>query len=129
MAFILEGPYPALATSTFLPNPVPGDSLSNTGSLEIKQSMNGTKYSYVKSRASRKKLLWTFQISQHKALEIREFFNAYNAEKIKVTDHFGDIYIGNFTSNPFEFEAIRKSSSSPGGSLHQIQIEFEGFQQ
>lgn len=129
MAFVIQAPYPALATTTFLPNPSPGDSLANTDTLEIKQSMNGTKYSYVKSRASRKKLLWAFQISQHKALELREFFNAYNAKQIKVTDHMGDVYLGYFTTNPFEFETIRKSSSSPGNTLHQIQIEFEGFQQ
>lgn len=130
MALILQAPYPALETSTYLPNPQLGDSVGSTNTLDFKRSMNGTKYVYVKSRDRRKKLLWSFLISQHKALELQAFFEAYNSSDIKVTDHIGKIYVGNFTSNPFEFEALRRSIASPGNfSLHQIQLEFEGFEQ
>jgi len=130
MAFILEAPYPALATSTFLPNPINGDSINPTNTISFKRSINNTKYTYSKSKGSRKKLIWTFIISQNKALEVQAFFDVYNASEVKVTDHLGDVYVGNFTINPAEFEAIRRSVASPGNNtIHQIQIEFEGIKQ
>ena len=126
--FTLQAPHPALQTTTYLPNPQFGDSVAPTGTIDFKRSMNGTKYSYIKSRDSRKKFLWNFSISHHKALELQAFFDAYNSSDIKITDHFGEIYIGNFTSNPFEFEAVARSVASPGNNTRcQIQIEFEGF--
>lgn len=130
MTFIMQAPHPAISVSTYLPNPELGDSIAATVSLEFKRAINGTKYSYVKSRGGRKKLLWNFIISQDKALELREFFDKHNGDEIKIFDHIGKVYIGNFTSNPFEFEAIGRAVASPSNNtLHQIQIEFEGFEQ
>ncbi len=130
MAVILEGPFPALAVTSYLPNPQLGDSVAPTGSVDFKRSMNGQKYAYVVSRDQRKKLIWSFTLSQHKALELQAFFDAYGAEEVKITDHIGKVYIGNFTSNPFEFEATRRAVASPGNdSQHALQIEFEGFEQ
>ncbi len=128
MSFIIQAPHPGIATTTYLPSPQLGDSVAPTGTLDFKRSMNGKKFVYIKSRASRKKLLWTFAISQYKVLELQSFFEAYNASNIKITDYDDTIYIGNFISNPFEFEAVRRSVASPGNeTLHQIQLEFEGF--
>lgn len=130
MAFLLQAPYPGITTTTYLPNPQLGDSIASTGSLEIRRSMNGTKYAYVKSRNGRKRFVWNFSISQAKALELQEFFDVFSSTQIQITDHFGKVYFGYFTSNPFEFEAVRRSVASPGNySLHQIQLEFEGFEQ
>jgi hypothetical protein len=40
------------------------------------------------------------------------------------------VYVGNFTTNPFEFEAVGRSVAAPSNnSLHQIQVEFQGFEQ
>ena len=130
MSFTIQGPYPALAVLSMLPNPQLGDSIAPTGTIDFKRAMNGTKYAYVTSRDQRKKLIWNFTLSQHKALELQAYFDAYGADQAIITDHFGKIYIGNFTSNPFEFEAVRRAVSSPGNDTqHQIQIEFEGFEQ
>jgi len=128
--FILQAPYPAISLTTFLPNPQLGDSISPTCSLDKKFAKDGTRYIYVKSRDSRKKMVWTFVLSQAKSLELQAFFDIFNSEQIKITDHLNKIYIGYFTSNPFEFESIRRAVASPGNySQHQIQVEFEGFQQ
>ena len=130
MAFTIQGPHPAIAVTSILPNPQLGDSIAPTGSIIFKRSMNGTKYAYVISRNARKKFIWSFAISQHKALELQAYFEAYSAEKAKITDHFGKVYVGNFTINPFEFEAVRRAIVSPGNDTkHQIQLEFEGFEQ
>lgn len=130
MTFIMQAPYPALSVTTYLPNPQLGDSLSPTGTMDRKRSMNGVRYAYIKSRDRRKKLIWTFNVSQEKALELQAFFDAFSSEQIKISDHIGKVYIGYFTSNPFEFEAVRRSVASPGNdTLNQVQLEFEGFEQ
>lgn len=128
--FILQAPYPALQTTTFLPNPLFGDSVGSLSTFSTKRSMNGTKYTYVKSRDSRKRLLWTFSISHEKALELQDFVDTYSGEEIKITDHVGKVYVGNITSNPIEFEAARRAVGSPGLDTQcQCQIEFQGFEQ
>lgn len=126
--FTIKGPHPAIAVTSFLPNPQLGDSITPTGTIDFKRSMDNTKYAYVISR-DRKKLIWNFTLTQHKALELQAYFDAYSSDKALVTDHFGKIYLGNFTINPFEFESVRRAINSPGESQHQIQLEFEGFQQ
>lgn len=131
MAFVIEAPHPGVLSTHYLPNPQLGDSVGSVGSLqEPKRAMDGTKYVYVKSRDQRKKLLWTFSLSQDKALEMQAFFDNYAASTVKITDHFGKVYVGNFTTNPFEFETVGRSVASPTNySIHQIQFEFEGFEQ
>lgn len=130
MALIIEAPYPGPVSTHYLPNPQLGDSVGATGTVEFKRSMNGKKFSYVKSRDKRKRLLWTFALTKNKALELQAFFEVYNGKQVKVTDHIGKVYVGNFTTNPFEFEAVGRSVAAPGNySLHQIQVQFEGFEQ
>ena len=130
MALVIEAPFPGPVTAHYLPNPLSGDSIGNTGTLEFKRAMNGKRYAYIKSRDNRKRLIWTFRLSQDKALEMQAFFAKFSGSKVKVTDHFGKIYVGNFTTNPFEFETVGRSVASPSNnSLHQIQIEFEGIEQ
>jgi len=128
--FILQAPHPSLQTTTFLPNPLFGDSVASVNTFDTKRSMNGTKYTYVKSRDSRKRLLWTFSISHEKALELQDFIDTYSGENILVTDHVGKIYIGNITSNPIEFESTARRANSPGLNTQcQFQLEFQGFEQ
>lgn len=125
--FKFQAPYPAIQTTSVVPNPLFGDSTNLTNTLDIKRGMDGTTYSYVKTRDLRVRFIWTFRLSRHKALEMRAFFDAYHSEKIKLTDSDGEVYIGNFTTNPFEFEATRRALNSPGLEDAQIQIEFEGI--
>ena len=130
MALIIQAPWPGPVSTHYLPNPQSGDSIAPTGTLEFKRSMNGNRFAYVKSRDKRKRMVWTFSLSQDKALELQAFFDVYSGAQVKVTDHIGKEYIGNFTTNPFEFEAVGRSVASPSNySLHQIQVEFEGFDQ
>lgn len=127
--FVLQAPYPMLQTSTYLPNPALGDSVNNVLTMNKQQSMDGTKYTYVKTR-DRQRLLWSFRLTMAKKEELLAFYQSYQSSKIKVTDHLGNVYLGYFTSNPFEFEALGRSVDSPNNNVdHQIQIEFEGTKQ
>lgn len=128
MSYKFQAPLPALQTTTLLPNPEFGDSENLAGTVEIKRSMNGEIYSYVKSRDGRQKFIWEFRLTRHKALELREFFNAYHSSDIRITTTDGSILTGKFTSNPFEFETVNRSLFSPGREMVRLQIEFEGIQ-
>ncbi|MHA2070138.1 MAG: hypothetical protein ACXABY_37705 [Candidatus Thorarchaeota archaeon] len=90
MSFILKGPYPAVRTTTLLPSPKFGDSQALTGSVQSVRAMDGTLYTFVKSRDGRKRYNWQFEVSRHKALELREFINSYQGELIITIDHDGD---------------------------------------
>lgn len=88
--------------------------------------MNGTLYTYVKSRNGRMKFQWEFEIARNKALELREFIDSYQGKLIQITDHDGDLWLGYLRSNPFEFTgAGRAGAGWPGGETMNIILEFE----
>lgn len=125
MSFLISAPYPAQRTTTLLPSPTWGDSKASAGTFVSMRAMDGTIYTYVKSRAGKKKLRWDFQLSRNKALELREFFKAYFGELVKITDHDGDYWIGYLINNPFEFTTEGRANGWPGGEQMNVTIDFE----
>jgi len=126
MSFILKAPYPGVQTTTLLPSPKWGDSKALTATVLTMRSINGTLYTYVKSRNGRKKLQWEFEVSRHKALELREFINSYRGALIQVIDHDGDHWVGYLRNNPFEFVgAGRAGDGWPGRETMSSMLEFE----
>lgn len=124
--FIIKGPYPAVHTTTVLPNPLFGDSQALTATVQTMRMMDGTLYTYVKSRAGRKRLRWDFEISRHKAIELREFLDCYQGSLLQVVDHDGVTWIGYLKDNPFEFTgASRAGDWWPGGETMTVILEFE----
>ena len=131
--FQFSAPYPTLQTTTLLPSPQFSDGVALLDTVARKLAMDGTRYTYVKRRAGRRKLTWSFKLTRNKALELRAFIHAYFASQIKAVDHAGRVWLGNFTSNPFEFDtsdAARPAiAPMPRGELVDINLEFEGVQQ
>ena len=131
--FELSAPYPLLQTTTLLPNPQFSDQEGLMVSVIRKTAMDGTRYTYVKRKGSRRKLKWSFRLTRNKGLELRAFLFAYFASQVKVIDHNGRVWIGNFTSNPFEFDTSEQAgpaiSPMPRGESVTIEIEFEGAEQ
>jgi len=129
--FQLQAPYPTLQTTTILPSPQFGDSMNATDTVVVKRAMDGTRYTYVKTKGGRRKFKWAFLLSRNKALELRAFIRSYFASRIVVTDHRGRVWMGNFTSNPFEFDttdcAWPPIAPMPRGALQAIDLEFEGI--
>ena len=70
---------------------------------------------------------------RNKALELRAFLYAYFASAVRVIDHNGRVWVGNFTNNPFEFDTAQKAgpaiSPMPRGEAQMIELEFEGVEQ
>lgn len=131
--FQLSAPYPLLQTTTLLPNPQFSDSEALMVVVSRRTAMDGTRYTYVKRKDNRRKLLWTFRLSRNKALELRAFIYAYFASKVKVIDHNNRTWMGNFTNNPFEFDTPERSAPAinpmPRGEAQVIELEFEGVEQ
>jgi len=125
MSFLIAGPYPSLRTTTLLPSPRWGDSKAIGGTFISMRAMDGTLYTYVKSRNGKKKLRWDFELSRNKAMELREFFKAYFGEAVKITDHDGDVWIGYLINNPFEFATSGRAGGWPGGESMTVTIDFE----
>ena len=130
--FIFEAPYPAIQTTSLLPNPQFSDQEGSLATVTRKLAIDGTRYTYVKRR-NRRKLKWTFQVTRNKGLEVRAFFQSYFASKVRVTDHNGRVWLGHFTSNPFEFDTTAAARPAiaplPRGETQMIEVEFEGVEQ
>lgn len=130
--FRMAAPHPTLQTLTVMPNPQFSDQETNLNTVSRHTAVDGTRYTYVKRR-TRRKLQWTFRLTRNKALEVRAFFMSYFASQVRITDHRDRIWLGNFTSNPFEFEAQSRAHPAltpmPRGETISIDIEFEGEEQ
>lgn len=124
--FTLRAPYPAVQVTTIMPSPTFGDSRALTATVTTMRAMDGTLYTHVKSRAGRKRFKWDFEISRHKALELREFFNSYYGQCLQVTDHNNETWVGYLKNNPFEFTGGGHAGSAwPGQETMSVSIEFE----
>lgn len=132
MSFQLEAPHPGVQTTSILPNPQFSDGEAIASSVTSKRATDGTLYTYVKTKAGRRKLTWSFLLVRPKALELRAFLFSYFASEIRVTDHNGRVWLGNFMNNPFEFTTDRRAAPDRGdlrGELQSITLEFEGVEQ
>ena len=124
--FILRAPYPAIQTTTVMPSPNWGDTTSLAATVQSMRGTDGTLYTYVKSRSGRKRVKWDFELSRHKAIELREFINAYYGSAIQAVDHDDVSWVGYLKNNPFEFTGAGHAGSWwPGGETMNVTLEFE----
>lgn len=123
--FILRAPYPTIQVTTLLPSPTWSDSKALAATVSTKRAMNGTLYTNVNTRAGRKSWHWAFQLSRHKALELREFINSYYGRCIQVQTHLDDTLVGYLRNNPFEFSGTGRANGWPGQETMSIEIDFE----
>lgn len=131
--FKLAAPYPANQTVSLLPSPRFSDGEAPTLTIAATRSMDGTLRTYVKTKNGRRKLTWSFLLTRHKALELREFVRVYFASDVEATDHNNRRWVGNFTNNPFEFVGEGRANPAPDtlarGEYTTVQLEFEGIEQ
>lgn len=126
MSFFLKAPYPNLSTTTVLPSPKWGDSKALTATITSMRAIDGTLYTYVKTRDGRKRFQWSFEISRNKAFELRAFIDSYHGKIIQINNHNNDTYLGYLRNNPFEFTGSGRAGNSwPGNETMTILLEFE----
>ena len=123
--FRITAPYPLLQTTTILPSPEWGDSVTLLPETIIIHAMDGTVYTYNKPKSNRRRFQWQFKLTRHKAIELKKFFQVYGTHQMKVTDHTNNSYIGTLQLNPLEFEGAERAGDLPGSELMNVTITFE----
>jgi len=107
-----------------LPNPNFGDAEGLRATLITKRAIDGSLYTFVKKRHQAKTYLWDFQVTRNKALEVLEFYKAYNS--VEVIAYWNDrTFRGFFKNNPWEESTLGSAHGSPGGEYVKITIELE----
>ncbi len=132
-SFEISAPYPALTTTIILKNPYVGDGESILDAVSTKRAIDGTLFTYVRTKGGRRKLKWDFTLSRNKCIELQQFIKSYFASKLRVVDHNGRVWIGHFTSNPFDFTGSSYTGvllqDWPVGEDYTFSVEFEGIEQ
>ena len=127
--FQMSAPYPAIQTTIVLKNPEVGDAESILDSVTVSRAVDGTLYSYIKTKNGRRKLKWDFTLSRNKCIELEDFLYSYFASQIYVVDMNGRKWIGNFTSNPFDFTGKERAGPAlqgwPTGENYSFSVEFQ----
>lgn len=105
----LDAPYSLPVVTTLLPNPDNGDEEAVDPSVSFRRTMNGTRYSYVKSSDVRR-LTYNFSnVGRGKLIEMQEFYKAHAADEIRLTDHRGDTWRLRFVDSEVSFSTERRS--------------------
>ena len=122
----ITAPWPSTDCRIYLPNPKFGDSESLAIEMNPKRAMDGTLYTYVKTKGLRRKLLMSFTMTRLKSIEFNRFLLMYVSKQIKIVDHLDRAWIGYITSNPVEFNTSKRGTPGGGDELVDVEIEFEG---
>ena len=122
----ITAPWPSADCRIYLPNPKFGDSESLAIEMNPKRAMDGTLYTYVKTKGLRRKLLMSFTMTRLKSIEFSRFLLMYVSKQIKIVDHLDRAWIGYITSNPVEFNTSKRGTPGGGDELVDVEIEFEG---
>ncbi len=123
--FVFRAPYPQFVTRIRLPNPQLGETEANPSTMTPLRSMSGVLYTYVKSNTGTVMIL-NFLMTRTKSEEFKRFLLAYLSKKIQITDHLARDWAGYITTNPIEFNTVKKGAPGGGGDMVEVTIEFEG---
>lgn len=121
MSVYLDGPYEASQARIMLPNPQLNDEINPEIEVSIMNAMDGTIYSTVKT-SDRLHLNWDFLLSREKAVELREFVNAYMNGDLRLIDWEDRVYKVKIVNLPLDFIHFRRNSHAT------INVQFEGVQ-
>ena len=102
MSFVIQAPYPEMKTTLLLPSPRLGNNKGNASTVQTIRAMDGTVYTYIKSKRARQAFNWDFVTSKDKALETKEFVREYADGLVRLEDHRGNLLIGYITINPLD---------------------------
>ena len=92
------------AQTVVLRTPQLNDSQNVNSAIDLKKTMTGTVFTYVKN-SQFSTLKYTFFLGRQKSLELEGFLETYCNQVMALTNWKGEIWIGNIINNPFEFTA------------------------
>lgn len=122
--FRLDAPLPAINVSIALPNPRLSDVEQKVQFIDKKRSMNNTLYTYANDHGLwRLTCSWT--LTRNKSMELQAFVQEFLADKIRITNHKGDVYEVYMENNPFEIQQTGRQVGS-FKEHHSVSMTFEG---
>ena len=124
----LSAPFVAPTTITLLPNPDFEDEEGLDVEVDYKESMDGTRHTYVRN-AEQTVIKYTFtNMGRGKMFEMQEFLIAYIGEEIRLTNFRNEVWRVNITSDPHTFEHtnLSKPAGGPRGESGSFELEFTG---
>lgn len=121
MAIYLSAPWDLIQATIMLPSPQIGNLENNQLDVAIRNSMNGTLYSYIKS-TDRVKKSWDFFLTRQKSLELEYFIEYYDHLQWRVFDWENRVYRMNLINDPFDLTRVSR------GELTTIRLELEGYE-
>ena len=129
MTMILEGPFPGISQALILTSPEHSNTEGKDQSIQLRKSINSTRYTYVKS-SNRKRLefSWT-SLGRGKLVEIQEFHKLFAGNHIKLTDFRGDVWDLIFANEPnLTMQSRSVNSGAARKESGSISLEFLGVQ-
>ena len=115
----LIGTYETVQTAIVIPAPSFGDSENNQSTVDLKRSITGVPYTYVKNPSS-KKLVYTIRMAREKAAELEAFVLAYFKYNIRMYNHKGECWRVKFINEAFDFQRTGR------GEFVSATLEMEG---
>jgi hypothetical protein len=115
-----------MTSTLLLPSPLEGNTEANAATVQTVRAMDGTVYTYIKSKRGRRRHNWNFVTSKDKALETKEFVKLFADEVVKTVDHNGTVRIGWITINPLEQSGEGRAGGwGKNEEAYQYSIAFE----
>lgn len=125
MTFIVQGPYPLLQRTLVLPSPREGNQKNLAATVQTMRAMDGTLYTYIKSKRARQVYQWDFLGTKDKARETEQFVEAYSGDAVRVLDHNSTGIIGYITINPLELAGEGRAGGYPSGEVYRWTLSLE----
>lgn len=116
---ILQAPHEIIQTTTLLPDPEFHDEENRQVVMNLQYAMDGTSFTNIKSN-DRIKLVYDFNLTRFKSLELFAFIDAYFDYNIRLTNWKNEVWVVNIVNNPQDFVAIAFKE------INTIRLEFEG---
>ncbi len=106
-----------------LPCPQFGDSQAYMGSIDLKRTMTGDTFTYVR-KSRLEKLQYSFHVGSRKAYEMKQFLLNHSHELMTMMNWKGETWLVMITNNPVEF--VNTGRWQNKGERVEFTLEFEG---
>jgi len=116
---ILQAPHTLIQTTSVFPNAELGDTLAPQSQINVLRSASGKTFTYVKKN-NRRKLTYNISLTREKAIELREFYKAYNDQPIRLTNWNNEVWVVYFIEDSINIEILGRSEFCT------IHVQFEG---
>lgn len=120
--FRIEAPYPALASTMLLPSPRIGNNLGLRSQVTVIRMQDGSRRSYVRRGADKRRHQWSFVLSSDKMEEFADFVRRYRGSTFRVVWR-DRTYIGKVSLNPIEVRGEGRAGGWPGGEAYETTME------